>query len=226
MADDEEAKPLVWPGVTPLWEKVSAGAGSSSPQPSRFSFDWARSRTASRDGSQKLLILGERGWGGLGEGLGHISQKRWRPFFGLLACSGCFFLLAVAFFPLVLLRPHKFCIFFCMGSLLSMASFAVLRGPYEQLKHMFSMQRLPFTSAYLGSMALTLYAALIVKSYLLVMLCAVVQAGSLAHYLLSYIPGGAPLFKLAARGIVRAGSACCCRRRKAAAWSSSSSLPL
>ena len=41
----------------------------------------------------------------------------------------------------MLLRPQKFCLFFTLGSILSMASFAVLRGPIEQLKHMFSLQR-------------------------------------------------------------------------------------
>eukprot|EP00324_Dicrateria_rotunda_P003899 CAMPEP_0206172336 /NCGR_PEP_ID=MMETSP1474-20131121/45323_1 /ASSEMBLY_ACC=CAM_ASM_001110 /TAXON_ID=97495 /ORGANISM="Imantonia sp., Strain RCC918" /LENGTH=64 /DNA_ID=CAMNT_0053580425 /DNA_START=15 /DNA_END=205 /DNA_ORIENTATION=+ len=62
-----------------------------------------------------------------------------------------------------------------MGSILNMASFAVLRGPVEQLKHMFSLQRLPFTTAYLGSMVLTLWAALVVQSYVMVVLFALLQ---------------------------------------------------
>merc|ERR1719440_1071319 len=78
---------------------------------------------------------------GFGEGLPFASRQRWRHFAGLMMLSVCMFVLAGAFLPLVLLRPQKFCLFFTLGSMLSMASFAVLRGPLEQLKHMFSLQR-------------------------------------------------------------------------------------
>ena len=118
-----------------------------------------------------------------------------------------------------------------------MLAFAVLRGPVEQLRHMFSMQRLPFTSTYLGSMALTLYAALVLQSHILVrapraarptpappardgrrassqvILFSVVQACALAWYMLSYIPGGAPILKLITRTVASALRALCCRRR-------------
>ena len=68
-------------------------------------------------------------------------EQRWKHFIALLLLSALMFVLAGAFLPLVLLRPQKFCLFFTLGSILSMASFAVLRGPIEQLKHMFSLQR-------------------------------------------------------------------------------------
>ena len=100
-----------------------------------------------------------------------------------------------------------------MGSLTAMLAFAVLRGPVEQLRHMFSMQRLPFTSAYIGSMVLTLHAALVLRSHVLVILFSAVQACALAWYLLSYIPGGAPILKLVTRTLAAALRALCCRRR-------------
>ena len=55
--------------------------------------------------------------------------------------------------------------------------------------------RLPFTSAYLGSIALTLYAALVLHSYILVLLFSALQAAAVGWYLLSYIPGGAPILR-------------------------------
>jgi len=145
----------------------------------------------------------------------------------LLLLSGLMFVLAGAFLPLVLLRPQKFCLFFTLGSILSMASFAVLRGPIEQLKHMFSLQRLPFTSAYIGSLVLTLYAAFILQSYLLVLLFMGLQAAALGWYLLSYIPGGAPILKMLTRATVKTVSTLCCRS-SSGGWGGSgySLLPL
>ena len=69
------------------------------------------------------------------------SRQRWKHFVALLVMSGVMFVFANAVLPLVLVRPTKFCFFFTMGSMLSMASFAVLRGPVEQCKHMCSPQR-------------------------------------------------------------------------------------
>lgn len=75
----------------------------------------------------------------------------------------------------------------------------------------------------MGSMALTLYAALVLHSYLLVLLFSALQAGAVAWYLLSYIPGGAPILKVVTRGVLRAVSALCCRgsaERSASPWPS------
>ena len=103
----------------------------------------------------------------------------------------------------------QFSLFFTLGSLLAMVAFAVLRGPLEQLKHMCSLRRLPFTSTYVGSMVLTLYAALVAQSYLLVLLFASIQCAALAWYVLSYVPGGAPALKLVTKLVSRGVRSCC-----------------
>ena len=46
-----------------------------------------------------------------------------------------------------------------VGSLLFLLSWAVLMGPWTYAKHLVSGSRLPFTAAYFGSIALTLYFA-------------------------------------------------------------------
>ena len=109
----------------------------------QFSFDWHKGLSSSslRDatkGKQSVPFLSSFNYG---DGFTFTSRQRWRPFISLLLLSALMFVLAGLFLPLVLLRPHKFCLFFTMGSMLSMASFAVLRGPLEQCKHMFSMAR-------------------------------------------------------------------------------------
>lgn len=47
-----------------------------------------------------------------------------------------------------------------VGSILVLVSVALLRGPLTHVKHMISKERLPFSVSYVGSMVLTLYAAL------------------------------------------------------------------
>ena len=137
-----DGTPLVWPGVSALWpqahhQPLQQGKGQPPPSP-RFTFDWKSGRTGNGKPEPSTPFL--RGWT-YGDGIPFTSRQRWKHFVALLLLSGLMFLLAGIFLPLVLLRPQKFCLFFTLGSVLSMASFAVLRGPLEQLKHMFSMQR-------------------------------------------------------------------------------------
>lgn len=47
-----------------------------------------------------------------------------------------------------------------VGSILMLLSVALLRGPWAHVKHMMSIERLPFTAAYIGTMVLTLYFSL------------------------------------------------------------------
>ncbi|KAL1507200.1 hypothetical protein AB1Y20_008050 [Prymnesium parvum] len=207
----DEKRGLLWPGIQPPFNSpfgrqrsapCTVGASPSIQKP-RFSFDWTRGRNGKSEHSLGGVLAG---WG---EG-GFSSRQRWKPFILLLMLSLLMFVLAAAFLPLVLMRPQKFCLFFTLGSMLNMASFAVLRGPVEQLKHMFSVQRLPFTSTYVGSMILTLYAALVIQSYVLVLLFSCLQGAALSWYLLSYVPGGAPFLKVISRYVSRGMRAICC----------------
>lgn len=50
-----------------------------------------------------------------------------------------------------------------VGSVLFLASWAVLMGPFTYIRHLLSGPRLPFTAAYFGSIALTLYFAVGVR---------------------------------------------------------------
>lgn len=91
------------------------------------------------------------------------ALSRWERFLGFLICTAgalvCF-LLAFLTLPLLAIKPRKFAVAFSLGSLLFMLGFAILSGPMAHLKHIVGKERLPFTAAYLGSLALTLYFAL------------------------------------------------------------------
>lgn len=52
-----------------------------------------------------------------------------------------------------------------VGSLLFLLSWAVLMGPWTYARHLVSGPRLPFTAAYFGSIALTLYFAIGVSTF-------------------------------------------------------------
>lgn len=106
-----------------------------------FSFDWKRGGDPGSTKKEQSSVPFLSSFSSYSEGLPFTSRQRWKHFTALLLLSALMFVLAGAFLPLVLLRPQKFCLFFTLGSMLSMASFAVLRGPLEQLKHMCSVQR-------------------------------------------------------------------------------------
>ncbi len=94
------------------------------------------------------------------------------------------------FLPMALMFPGKFAMCFTVGSICFMVGFAMLRGPRSMATQLFASDRALFTGAYLGSMALTLYATFVSKAYLLIMFSTAVQCAALAWYGASYIPGG------------------------------------
>eukprot|EP00953_Heterococcus_sp_UTEX-ZZ885_P023772 13055-Heterococcus_DN1.PRE.2 len=96
--------------------------------------------------------------------------------------------------PVVVIRPHKFALCFTLGSLCFMGSFAMLRGPSEHMKLMCKQERLPFTAVYIISMLGTLYACLVLKSYLMVAIFSGVQATALVWYFCSMVPGGSRVY--------------------------------
>ena len=128
---------MVWPGVSALFQQQQPLLDDGK---KGFSFDWSRGLSSS-SGKGKQSTMPFLSSFTYGEGLPFTSRQRWKHFIALLLLSALMFVLAGAFLPLVLLRPQKFCLFFTLGSMLSMASFAVLRGPLEQIKHMFSISR-------------------------------------------------------------------------------------
>ncbi|XP_076451521.1 uncharacterized protein LOC143287421 [Babylonia areolata] len=107
----------------------------------------------------------------------------------LLMGTFCFSL-ASLYLPMLLLKARKFALLYTLGSLFVISSFSFLWGPYNHVKHLFSMTRLPFTSVYFGTMFATIYFSMWVHSTVFTVICALGQIVALVWYIISYIPGG------------------------------------
>ena len=138
------------------------------------------------------------GGGGGDKSTSSLSRAvRFKWFVMLAVAAGCCFLLSLTFLPLAPIRPHKFALLFTMGSILAMAAMAMLRGPADYARSLLQRDKLVFTATYVGTLLLTLYAALIAKSYVLVILSSALQFGVLGWQTCGLIPGGG-----AGRGIM------------------------
>lgn len=112
-------------------------------------------------------------------------------FAALMGGGALFLFMAVfLFLPVIILAPSKFALSFTIGCCLVLSAFAALKGWRRQAQQMLARERLPFTAGYLGSIGLTLYASVALKSYLLSLLASGLQIVALAYYLAAFYPGG------------------------------------
>eukprot|EP01024_Parvocaulis_polyphysoides_P055373 TRINITY_DN5661_c0_g4_i1.p2 TRINITY_DN5661_c0_g4~~TRINITY_DN5661_c0_g4_i1.p2 ORF type:complete len:235 (-),score=20.85 TRINITY_DN5661_c0_g4_i1:415-1119(-) len=122
-----------------------------------------------------------------------MPNSRQFVYFGFLMGGGLLFL-TLAFtvaLPMLVLSPSKFAISFSLGCLCMLLAFSALRGWKQSFNHMTSKERLPFTAGYIASVLGTLYAAMMMHSYLLSLFCSGIQVIALIYYIVSYFPGGA-----------------------------------
>jgi len=123
----------------------------------------------------------------------YFALSRWDRLLGFGACligAAVCFTVSFITLPLLAIRPAKFALSFSLGSLLVMFGFAVLVGPLNHLKHLISRERLPFSFAYVTSLALTLYFSVGAHSYIGSLVFAIIQMASLLTYVFAYFPGG------------------------------------
>ncbi|XP_074655143.1 uncharacterized protein LOC141908825 [Tubulanus polymorphus] len=118
------------------------------------------------------------------------KKQRILGFMGCIAVGLFCFVLAWLFLPMVVVKPRKFALLYTLGSLFLIASFSLLWGPMNHVKHLLSGPRIAFTTAYLGTMFATIYFSVWYKSTALTIVFAVAQMISLVWYMVSYIPGG------------------------------------
>lgn len=112
--------------------------------------------------------------------------------FGLLVLGAILlFLLSFIHMPLLILRPGKFVIPFCLANIFLFLSFGFIYGFYSYVRHLFASNRWPFTCAFIGTTFLTLYVAMVMRLYALTFPVAIIQFVSMVSYVVSYIPGGA-----------------------------------
>eukprot|EP00160_Parvularia_atlantis_P001421 Unigene11137_Nuclearia_a/m.34087 Unigene11137_Nuclearia_a/g.34087 ORF Unigene11137_Nuclearia_a/g.34087 Unigene11137_Nuclearia_a/m.34087 type:complete len:208 (+) Unigene11137_Nuclearia_a:102-725(+) len=122
---------------------------------------------------------------------------RWQrliAFAALLAGGAACLGLAFLTLPMLVLRPGKFAVSYTVGSVLVLASFAMLTGPVAYAKSLVANDRVAFTAVYFGSLGMTLYSAIFAYNYFFVVLCALVQLVAMLWYVASFFPGGVAAF--------------------------------
>jgi len=92
------------------------------------------------------------------------------------------------FLYLIALNPSAFAVPYTLGNILALCSTGFLVGPMRQLKMMLKPTRLIATIVYVAALVLTLVAAFVIGSSLLVLLAVIIQFCALVWYCLSYIP--------------------------------------
>jgi len=139
---------------------------------------------------------------------GWFALSRWDRllvFGGLNLAAIALFVVCFTLLPILSLKPRKFAILWSMASALFLGSWAVMMGPIVYARHLISQERLPFTATYFGSIALTIYFAVGLRSTILTLLSSIVQIVALVWYLVSYFPMGSTGLRFAGRfGVSRA----------------------
>mmetsp|Transcript_17080 Transcript_17080/g.20570 ORF Transcript_17080/g.20570 Transcript_17080/m.20570 type:complete len:348 (-) Transcript_17080:886-1929(-) len=131
---------------------------------------------------------------GVKDGIASVQQfshKRLMYFIGLSLAGAFFMILAfVVGLPVIVIFPAKFAICFTLGSILNMCAMAALKGPLQQMQHLMQWERLPFSATYIASMIGTLWASMVIHSYILSIAFCAIQVMALGYYLATYFPGG------------------------------------
>ncbi|GKV44531.1 hypothetical protein SLEP1_g51707 [Rubroshorea leprosula] len=148
--------------------------------------------------------------GNLQSATSNVPSGRALLYFGLFLATGFFFVFIAftLFLPVMVLMPQKFAICFTLGCGLIIASFFALRGPKNQLAHMSSKERLPFTLGFIGSMVGTIYVSMVLHSYIFSVLFSVLQVLALAYYAISYFPGGSAGLKFLSSALISSVMRC------------------
>ncbi|CRH01182.1 protein transport protein SFT2, putative [Plasmodium relictum] len=117
-----------------------------------------------------------------------LSYKNFPLFCVLFGISILFMILSFLTLPMIVIAPRQFGFFFTLSSISFVTSLAFLKGFSSLYFHLLERKRLPFTAAYILSLASTLYFTVIRPLYLLALITSVVQVLALISFIVSYIP--------------------------------------
>ena len=121
----------------------------------------------------------------------------------LFLLGSLFIFLAIWFLPFILVAPRKCANLINVGSILILASFAVIRGAYKFLVEdtLFHEKRRYFAWLYLISLCMTLYASKSLKSGVLTLISLVIEMACLAYFIASCFPGGPKGMRMLAKSV-------------------------
>ncbi|KAL7142360.1 hypothetical protein ABFS83_08G118600 [Erythranthe nasuta] len=188
------------------WNAYAAASNADDEDSSSFDIE-AAVRTANDKVSSTFSVVskGVRELpGSFNSSTSSVPSGKSLMYFGIFLATGIFFIFVgfTIFLPVMVLKPQKFAICFTIGCAFIVGSFFALKGPKNQLMHMLSKERLPFTLGFIGSMAGTIYVSMVLHSYILSVLFSVLQVLALAYYAISYFPGGSAGLKFLSSTLV------------------------
>lgn len=111
----------------------------------------------------------------------------------LILLSILFFVLAIFIgIPTIVLRPAKFVMCMCLGTICAAAAIIQLQSPPDFLANAYQsgIQSLFPSIALVSCLLFTIYTTVVMHSYILTIFCGVLQLLCIAYFLASYIPGG------------------------------------
>ena len=124
------------------------------------------------------------------ETMGLTRSQRYTAF-AICVCAAVFlFFLAMFHLPFVVIRPGKFVVPYCMGSMFILVSFGFLHGFVSYWKHLLSKKKVAYSAWFILATFGTLYSALSLKSYILTVAMSLIQMAGMITFIVSYIPGG------------------------------------
>lgn len=124
------------------------------------------------------------------------TQRLWG--FALCLLLGVFcLLLSLMYLPSILISSRRFAFVYTMANMLLAGSTVFLVGPMQQLRNMFSSkERMIPSLVFIGSMFLTLFCAIGLHNFVIVLLCIIAQFISVMYYILSLLPFGQQVISL------------------------------
>eukprot|EP00419_Tripos_fusus_P021306 CAMPEP_0172748354 /NCGR_PEP_ID=MMETSP1074-20121228/144864_1 /TAXON_ID=2916 /ORGANISM="Ceratium fusus, Strain PA161109" /LENGTH=328 /DNA_ID=CAMNT_0013580075 /DNA_START=33 /DNA_END=1016 /DNA_ORIENTATION=- len=122
-----------------------------------------------------------------------VSPAKLAQFGGVFLLGIFLVSMSFSYLPLLPVSPQKFALLFSFGSMTLLGSFAILRGLDGFAKGLLEKKKLPFSASYAAGLIGTLVATILMRSYLLTAVFAVLQAVALLYFLASYVPGGQAL---------------------------------
>lgn len=124
------------------------------------------------------------------ETLGLTRTQRYTAFGICIVAAIFLFFLAMFHLPFVVIRPAKFVVPYCMGSMFILVSFGFLHGFVSYSKHLMSKKKIVYSIWFIMATIATLHVALSLKSYILTVIMALVQMAGMLTFIISYVPGG------------------------------------
>mmetsp|Transcript_33129 Transcript_33129/g.71438 ORF Transcript_33129/g.71438 Transcript_33129/m.71438 type:complete len:185 (+) Transcript_33129:234-788(+) len=149
------------------------------------------------DRLQESVGLKEKEESLLGDLEDSISLTKMQRLYGFGICLGLGILLSFlsTFFLFPIPKVKKFATCYTLGNLLSIGCTCFLMGPWNQIKNMMKGHRILATGCYVGSIVLTLLAALKYNNLALTLIFLLVQVCALVWYCMTYIPFGQRMLK-------------------------------